>query len=387
MAKSGFKKVGILAMIAGAVLSVVAASYAVLIRAIALSLIRPQRKPDYETEIVDVDFEEGTITLSKSAEAEVPGKYGLYFSDDQGYLRYGEILRSTANSVTRVLEDIVHGDPREGAQARVMSWYYLHPHEVSVNSRETHIPGPIGDLPAWLFPVEGSSRWAVLVHGRGVTRSETLRAVPLLNELGYNCLAVSWRNDGDGPVSSDGYYHLGKDEWEDLEAAVSYVKDHGAQEIIISAWSMGGAITGQFLLNSVHAESIKAVIMDSPVLDWESVLSYQSEAMGIPEPVRASAKAVIATEFAGLLTGQSEAIDVDELSLLRHADSLLTPLLILHSDDDGFVPSHASREMEAVRPDLVTLVSFDTARHVRLWNYDQERWETAVRSWLEIHGA
>src|SRR5690606_11029498 len=125
--------------------------------------------------------------------------------------------------------------------------------------------------------------------------------------------------------------------------------------IVLAAWSMGGAIAGQFLLNSVHAESIQAVILDSPVVDWESVLSYQAEAMGIPEPVRASALIAIGAEYSSLLTGQSEALNIEELSLLRQADALLTPIPILHSDDDAFVPSLASRELEATRPDLVTL--------------------------------
>jgi uncharacterized protein len=31
----------------------------------------------------------------------------------------------------------------------------------------------------------------------------------------------------------------------------------------------------------------------------------------------------------------------------------------------------------------VRLVPFTTARHTKLWNHDRERWETAVRAWLE----
>ena len=58
------------------------------------------------------------------------------------------------------------------------------------------------------------------------------------------------------------------------------------------------------------------------------------------------------------------------------------PILILHSDDDGFVPSTASRALAVARPDIVTYEAFEIARHTKLWNYDRARWEGAMRSWL-----
>ena len=61
------------------------------------------------------------------------------------------------------------------------------------------------------------------------------------------------------------------------------------------------------------------------------------------------------------------------------------PVLILHSDDDGFVPSSASHALAAARPDLVELQSFETARHTKLWNYDQQRWTRAIEDWLRRH--
>ncbi len=46
--------------------------------------------------------------------------------------------------------------------------------------------------------------WAVLVHGRGATREECLRAVPLLHRLGVPVLVPSYRNDADGPTTYGG---------------------------------------------------------------------------------------------------------------------------------------------------------------------------------------
>ena len=73
-------------------------------------------------------------------------------------------------------------------------------------------------------------------------------------------------------------------------------------------------------------------------------------------------------------------MSVSRAAELRH------PILILHSDDDGFVPSDASHDLVVARPDLVEMQVFEVARHTKLWNYDQERWSDSIRRWLERQG-
>ena len=70
---------------------------------------------------------------------------------------------------------------------------------------------------------------------------------------------------------------------------------------------------------------------------------------------------------------------------MSRADELTHPILILHSDDDGFVPSDASYDLVTRRPDLVEMQAFEVARHTKLWNYDQDRWSDSIRSWLQRH--
>jgi fermentation-respiration switch protein FrsA (DUF1100 family) len=82
------------------------------------------------------------------------------------------------------------------------------------------------------------------------------------------------------------------------------------------------------------------------------------------------------------LVGSSEPIDLASLDLVARADELTVPVLVLHSDDDGYVPIDASLALADARPDLVTLERFARARHTRLWNLDPERWEGVIRGWL-----
>jgi pimeloyl-ACP methyl ester carboxylesterase len=77
-----------------------------------------------------------------------------------------------------------------------------------------------------------------------------------------------------------------------------------------------------------------------------------------------------------------KAVDLDSLDFVARSGELDTRILLLHSDDDGYVPSVSSRKLAELRPDIVTFVPFSIARHTKLWNYDPERWNEAIRAWL-----
>ena len=114
------------------------------------------------------------------------------------------------------------------------------------------------------------------MHGRGVTRSEALRAVPVFHELGFTSLLISYRNDGEAPASDDGRYSLGDAEWRDLEAAVRFAREQRAQRILVMGWSMGGASTLQFVTRSELSSAVEGIILESPVVDWIRVLHAQA---------------------------------------------------------------------------------------------------------------
>jgi alpha-beta hydrolase superfamily lysophospholipase len=116
------------------------------------------------------------------------------------------------------------------------------------------------------------------------------------------------------------------------------------------------------------------------------VLNYQARAEGVPGAVSRLAMEALQTEWASSLTRTGAAIPLDQLDVVARAGELRHPILILHSDDDGFVPSDASHDLVAARPDLVDLRVFEVARHTKLWNYDQERWSDSIGAWLAAQG-
>lgn len=367
--------VGGLAVITGAAITVMAVLF-------ARAVVTPPRTRPQDVTVLAVSS--NTVTFSATIDSLTPGRYSFWFSNDTGHARVGEISAFTADSVTRELLSVDVGTLRSGIRGRLGAWFYLAPEDLGLDYVEVSIPTELGDAPAWLVPAASSDdRWVVQVHGRAVRRQETLRAVPVFLDAGYTCLIVSYRNDGDAPGTTDNRYALGDAEWRDVEAAMRYALDHGAKQLVLMGWSMGGAIVLQAATRSSMADSVRGLVLDSPVVDWVTALQFQGVANRMPRPVRWAVIELLSRRWAGILTGQRTPIDLKRLDLVARAATLSTPILLLHSDDDGYVPATASIALAAARPDIVTFERFLTARHVRLWNYDPERWTAAIANWLK----
>lgn len=356
--------------------------------AVARKAVTPLTRRLADTEVLGIDRSAQTITLARTADTVLPGRYGLFVNGSRSYLKLGAVLSATDEEVTRKLLTHVAPTERVGRVATFSGWYFAHADELHVPYEEVSVPAPVGACPAWLFPAEGggSDTWAIAVHGRGTTRSEVLRSVPVYRAAGLTTLAVSYRNDGEAPRSDSGRYGLGATEWRDVEASIDYARSRGARRIVLMGWSMGGAIVLQTILRTAHADVIDSVILDSPVVDWRLVLGFQARELRVPSPVTHIALRQLTMPSWSRVVRAGDAISLDDLDIVSHADELAHPILLLHSDDDGFVPSEASHGLAEARPDLVRLVSYSEARHTKLWNYDEERWERHIRSWLSGRG-
>ncbi|WP_127817886.1 alpha/beta hydrolase family protein [Microbacterium sp. CPCC 204701] len=347
----------------------------------ARRVVTPARRvPD--TRILALDTAAQTITLERTADTELPGRYGLFTTGTSQYVKLGSVLSEDATTVKRKLLTHIGSDARLAPEAAFSGWYYERPEELHLDLTPELIGSTVGPCPAWLFPAGDGETWVIQVHGRGTSRAECLRAVPVFHSLGLTSLVVSYRNDGEAPRSRTGTYTLGATEWRDVDAAVGFARRRGARRVVVMGWSMGGAIALQLALNSAHADVIGGLVLESPVIDWRVVLDYQARLQRVPNAVSGLAIGALQSEWAAPLTRSGGAIRFDELDVVARAAELRHPILILHSDDDGFVPSDASHDLVQARPDLVQMQVFDVARHTKLWNYDQARWSQAIGSWL-----
>ena len=103
----------------------------------------------------------------------------------------------------------------------------------------------------------GGATWAIVVHGRGATRQEGLRILPTLTNLGMTAMVITYRNDRESIHDPNGQYGYGATEWPDLQAAVDYALAHGARDVVLYGYSLGGAITTSFLEHSDRASRVR----------------------------------------------------------------------------------------------------------------------------------
>lgn len=375
----------------GIAIGVAAAAGATAFAAAALSvivartvIIPPSRRTEDVT-ILGFDPENRSITLSSNIDSRLAGNYSFWFDHESGHARLGAILASDDDTVTREVLGVDFGDLAAARRGRMSGWFHLSPRDLGYPYRDVAIETPLGRAPAWLIPADGDAakRWVINVHGRGVRRSETLRAVTPFRDAGYTSLLVSYRNDGDAPRSEDYRYALGDREWRDIEPAMQFAIDHGAEELVLMGWSMGGATVLQAQTRSPLGAKVIGIVLESPVVDWIATLDFQAAIRGLPAIVRWGVLQLYSQPWGRLFTGLAEPLDLQRLDFVRRARELTLPILILHSDDDGFVPSTASRALAVARPDIVTYEAFDSARHTKLWNYDRDRWVGAISDWLK----
>ncbi|MEO7007450.1 MAG: alpha/beta fold hydrolase [Terrimesophilobacter sp.] len=339
----------------------------------------PRKRPD---DVRVLAFDGDTITLSATPDSVLEGRYGFWFAGSTGHARLGEVESRTGRTVTRHVLAVDVGDLSQARRGRMGGWYFLRPDDLELPFEDVVVPTPVGNAPAWLIPAPGDGRrWVIQVHGRAVTRDEALRAVPVFHAGGYTSLLISYRNDGVAPSSVDARYALGDTEWEDVAAAVEFARDRGAREVIIMGWSMGGAIALQ-TVTRLTPDLVRGIVLDSPVIDWVDALDFHAAQLKLPRLVTRGVYRLIGSVWGSRLTGQAQPINLDRLDFVRRSTELSLPILLMHSDDDGYIPPAPSRALASARPDIVTFEAFHDARHTKLWNYDQERWNAAIRQWL-----
>jgi pimeloyl-ACP methyl ester carboxylesterase len=341
-----------------------------------------QAEPQRHDLVVD-SYSGGQVVLRRTGTRPHPDPlatadtYGLSWPGGQGVLSGRP--ETTAGKASRALEVVTGAPPRPGTRAALQIDVWTDPRTAyGAEYRNVSYPCAGGSCPAWFVPGT-SSTWMVLVHGKGGSRAEPLRAIGPALQAGMPALDIGYRNDPGAPADPSHQYRYGVTEWRDLEAAVRYATDHGARDVVLFGSSMGGSIVASFLEHSGSASVVRGVVLDAPALDFRATVEFGAAHRTLP---------VLGTPVPGVLTGTAEWIagwryDVDWAAMDYLAGNWLhVPALVFHGVDDATVPIATTDEFAAAHRDLVQEVRVRGADHVESWNIDPRAYVSREAAFL-----
>lgn len=325
--------------------------------------------PMYNTPVLAVS--EKAVTLKRIGDDARAGEFEIEWSTGQALV--GSILSADQNSVTR---QILQKTSPLSVGTSIFWTRYVYTGQIKdslgLAISSVGVPDPLGTMPAW-YVAGKLSTWAILVHGRGASRDEALRAFTPLSQLGLPLLAISYRNDVGAPHSSDGANHLGDSEWQDLEAAVKYALTQGARHVMLYGWSQGGAVVEVFMHHSSLVRVVQALVLDAPVLNWTATLTYQAQKMSVPGFL------VNTSELVTSIRSGINFADLDQTNQLQPN----VPILLFHGTADTTTPVSVSDAFANAHRDLVTYVRVPNVEHTEAWNSKPQVYDNELTTFLK----
>jgi len=191
-------------------------------------------------------------------------------------------------------------------------------------------------LDAGLPQTTGLSPAVIVVHGGGWVRGDrALDVAPLLQPLsdaGFAWFSISYRLMNDVTQFGAGV--------EDVEAAIRYVKSHGAEyridpnRLALVGESAGGHLAAMAALDEDPATRVKAVVALYAPTDLGAIARTSKQ---VPQWIRDNLQG---TPFEAVILAR-----LKELSPIEHVRRDMPPFLLIHGTADTLVPFEQSRAM------------------------------------------
>jgi uncharacterized protein len=294
----------------------------------------------------------------------------------------GPATRGADGAQTRPVIDVIGSAPIVGDRYGLARDVWLDPEQAGLEAQDVVITTPDGrQFPAWEIPVEGSTKWAILAHGTGASRSEMLRMARPLHKAGYNVLIITYTGDVGVPPYDDGVYHFGRTEWQEVQAAVEHAEAAGAETIVLGGASHGGAVMLGFLARGELANRVDGLILDAPASSFEDVIDEAAESVSlpvvnqpIPESLEDAAKLAVAFRYG---------VDFSALDYSAMPGLVEVPLLTFQGVTDSTVPKAVNDRFMREAGAGGTYEVVDGAEHVLAWNVDPKAYEKAIKDFTK----
>ncbi len=194
----------------------------------------------------------------------------------------------------------------------------------------------------------------------------------LAHRLGYNELLIDQRSHGKSDGST---ITFGIKERRDCLSWINYAINRFGKDkrIILSGLSMGAATV--LMVNDLELpDNVIGIISDCPYSSPKAIIKKVCKDIGYPP--------TIAFPFIVLGAFIFGHFNIYESSPVNAVKCAKVPILLIHGDDDRFVPCDMSREIHNVRPDLIKFHTFPDAGHGISYLMDTERYEKLVEEFI-----
>ncbi len=335
---------------------------------------------------ITVDVAQQSIRLPATDATRMPGEYGVWVNGARGHLRVGEVLADADDVVERrILES--YGDLAGATEGRWTGHTFANAASTGLSYQDVDVPVEDGTRPAWVFRACEGRRSALHLHGIKSSRASALRSVPIAAELGMTSLVPAFYGDvdadaapGAGDVAQGST--LGVREARDVEAAIAFAVESGAEEIVVFGWSMGATIALLLAESSRFHDRITQLVLIGPAVSWRSSIARGIAAARLPAWVGPPLFRSLEARGLSKLGRMAEPTSFERLDWLRVDRPVRVPTLVLHSAGDTDNELGESRELARLNPSTVDVYEFPAVPHLMEWTAHRELFERVVRDRL-----
>lgn len=223
------------------------------------------------------------------------------------------------------------------------------------------------------YHVAESAPVQIQFHGyRGGALRDLCGGAPLAMKLGHNVLLVDQRAHGGSEGKTISF---GAKERLDCQSWCRYAQERFGKDtpLVLVGVSMG-ASTVLMASGLDLPGAVKAVVADCPYTSGWEIIRRVAQDTGMPGGL-----AVVFCALGALIWGRFRLRDADAL---RAVERTTLPVLLIHGEDDRFVPCEMSRRLCAACGGPVRLETFPGAAHGMSYMDDPKRYEAVVEAFL-----
>lgn len=160
----------------------------------------------------------------------------------------------------------------------------------------------------WLPAIDPQSQsTVVLIHGYADAKVGAIAWAPLWLSLGYNVVAIDLRAHGesDGKHSTAGFF-----ERDDLDAVINELRatrPDQTRSLVLFGVSLGAAVA---LATAARRDDLRALVLDCPFADYRTAARAHGRLMGYPLPVLHTLGVTLAEWISGARIDEVRPVDL-----------------------------------------------------------------------------